>query len=256
MSYQESYISTKDNKDMDKILNIFKKCNIRCFNDKEASCISKITLKKDIQHEDYSFEKGKEFLYISGERFTQKSLSNLFKLDDKMVNKLLSKEELNLISTIDIIFAESLPTEDIFNNKTDYATIEYLKLEPIKVNKKYLELSRKFLDKMCENNEFYHGDFEVMHSYSLSQIIQKKNDLIKICKEMDLDLEIKQGDSCNFNGIDEEVYSIEGLDLFYCSKQASPEGLYTWSEPSYNKQDNQCVEKFARFLENVDKNKC
>lgn len=134
MGYQESYISTKNNKDLEKILDIFKKYNIRCEKDLFASCVAKITLKKDISSigdNAKSFKEGKEFLYICGDRSAQRRNSDLFDIESDSDYQAFSLEEKRIIDDIDIIFTEDMPSKLIFNEDSGYAIVEDINLSSI-----------------------------------------------------------------------------------------------------------------------------
>lgn len=133
MGYQESYIFTNNNNDLNKIVDIFKRHNIRTTDDWECSCVAKIKLNKNVKTnvsifgesdiEDEEFENGKEFLYMSGERYPQRSVNNLF----DTYNIDYTEVERNLIDNVSIIFTEYMPSSNIFNS-TDYASVEDIKI--------------------------------------------------------------------------------------------------------------------------------
>lgn len=133
MGTQSSFISTNRNSDLDKIIDLFKKYNVRTTNDEMCSCYSKVTLNKKIRTmvdemmgtvgENKTFKKGKQFLLIEGERFCQRDVESMFDMDTIKY----TEKEIKLINKIEIIFIEDLPYEKIFEDK-EHAIIEELNI--------------------------------------------------------------------------------------------------------------------------------
>ena len=111
MGYQESFIHTtcsnveRNNEDIQKYIELFKKYDVRCEGDWLASCITKLHFNKTVN----KFKKGMDVLVISGERQAQRSANRLFdidyELDEDMIPK-YTKEELKLIRRARITFIE------------------------------------------------------------------------------------------------------------------------------------------------------
>lgn len=120
MGYQESYIFTKKNEDLDKIISMFDKHEIRTTGDNYCSCACKITLNKDIEDEfNTKYKKGKQFLYMVGERHEQRCIGNMFNINEIDY----TDQEKKLINKVDIVFTEYFPSSKIFND-SEYASIE------------------------------------------------------------------------------------------------------------------------------------
>ena len=137
MGYQESYIKAKNN-NLESVLDIFKKYNIRCENDFFASCVAKITIQKNLYSVEHNkfLAKGEEYLYISGDRSVQRDNICLFDIESKEDYESFSVEEREIIDNIDIIYTEYIPSSVIFDKDNGYAIIEDLKLSPINVDNK------------------------------------------------------------------------------------------------------------------------
>ena len=125
MGYQESFIYTsktniKANHDnIEKILQMFKKHNLRCADDMLASCDCRLYFNEDV----CGFKKGMEMLVICGERGPQRSPWLLFE------GIPLSIEAQKLIRKIHIDFIES--RWDICKaERTPAITVEQLNLKP------------------------------------------------------------------------------------------------------------------------------
>ena len=111
MGYQESFIHTtcsnveRNNEDIEKYIELFKKYDVRCEGDWLASCITKLHFNKTVN----KYKKGMDVLVISGERQAQRSADRLFdidyELDEDMIPK-YTKEELKLIRRARITFIE------------------------------------------------------------------------------------------------------------------------------------------------------
>lgn len=131
MGYQESYVTTKNKKDFEKLVNYFKKNKLWENPHSNVSLVEIITLNKEIVGDyyfmchtetTYKFSKGTKFLYFVGERYEQKSYLDLFDIDN--INP--SEKDMKWIRDIKIIFTECFPSEEIFgeNGRTAIATHE------------------------------------------------------------------------------------------------------------------------------------
>lgn len=119
MGYQESYVKMKNNEDFDKLLIVLKELGKDFFISNGVEPVRVITLKKplniNVNDEIYNFQKGEKFIYIIGERFSQKNSVNLLNG--------------NLKEDIEIYFTEYFPSKDIFENNgnNDFAIHEEFK---------------------------------------------------------------------------------------------------------------------------------
>ena len=144
MGYQESFIFTnhydveKNNKDIEEILKIFKKYDVRCADDALASCTHKLHFNENVSGRaggfkdiKMTFPKGMEMLVVCGERSTQRDVFELFAPDfPQLTNKEISErtdEELELIQRVRICFIENLRFV-CEAEKTDKITVEELNL--------------------------------------------------------------------------------------------------------------------------------
>lgn len=146
MGSQSSFIYTNRNSDINKIISLFEKYNIRTAKDELCSCCAKVTLNKQVRTIDSwgcvgnneTFRKGKQFLLLEGERSCQRNIENMFDMDSiQYTNK-----ELDLIYKIEIIFADYFPCDKIYENN-EYATIEDLDICTKILDENTCKLERK-----------------------------------------------------------------------------------------------------------------
>lgn len=134
MGYQESYVTTKNKKDFEKLCNYFKVNKLWSDDNDNISLVEIITLNKSIQGDYlrmckpdvlYKFNKGTKFLYFVGERYEQKSILDLFDIDN--INPFA--EDMKWIREVKIIFTECFPSYEIFgeNGYTAIASHEEFK---------------------------------------------------------------------------------------------------------------------------------
>lgn len=145
MGYQESYIYTdardveENKRDIEKILHIFQKYNVRCVNDGIAECTIKLHFNENVsgnagyfEDEPMFFQKGMEMLIVCGERSAQRSIPRLFDGEwttvDVAWNKLTSEEK-RVVSKIKIAFVDNMRFI-LEAEKTDAITVTKLKLKP------------------------------------------------------------------------------------------------------------------------------
>ena len=136
MGYQESFVHTtksnieRNNADLEKMLEIFKKHDVRCKGDWLASCVAKITFKKTVG----PYKKGMQVLWITGERQAQRSGYRLFDLypeDDDYNPDIYTKEEYKIINRAKLTFIDDiLYLLDDITEDSDKVDIEHLELQP------------------------------------------------------------------------------------------------------------------------------
>lgn len=119
MGYQESYVTTKNKKDFERMCNYFRNNNLWLSEDGNISLTAIITLNQKIEGDyfymchpeiKYKFNKGSKFLYFRGERTEQRSIWDLFDVD--RINP--SDEDIKWIKDVKIIFSGCFPSEEIF----------------------------------------------------------------------------------------------------------------------------------------------
>ena len=110
MGYQESFLYTStlnlasNHKDIERILEIFRKYRIRCASDALAECVCRLHFNKAVP----PFRKGMEMLVICGERSVQRSNRTLFSRDYATENNVnFSKDELRIMKKVKILFIEN-----------------------------------------------------------------------------------------------------------------------------------------------------
>lgn len=148
MGSQASFISTNKNSDLDKIIDLFKKYNIRTADDEMCSCYAMVTLNKSIRStvdevwgtlgNSRTFRKGKQFLLIEGERCCRREIEDMFDIN----NIQYTDKELDLIYKIEIIFVDYFPCEKIFEKK-EYATIDKLDICTNTHYEKYMKIANE-----------------------------------------------------------------------------------------------------------------
>lgn len=181
MYIQVSFISTSRNEDLDKIIDLFKKYNIRNEDDELCSCCAKVTLNKQIKSTvDKSrglrgnskiFEKGKQFLVLQGDICCQRNSEYIFKADEIQY----TNEELDLIYKINIIFADYIPYDDILKNK-EYATIDELCILGKMIDIKYMTIANKIAEELKIEGK---------------DVEQCKKQVKAVCDRYGMDLEIE-----------------------------------------------------------------
>ena len=110
MGYQESFVYTStlnmasNHKDIERILEIFRKYHIRCASDALAECVCRLHFNKAVP----AFQKGMEMLVICGERSVQRSYKTLFSRDYATANNVnFSKDKLRIMKMVKILFIEN-----------------------------------------------------------------------------------------------------------------------------------------------------
>ncbi len=182
MGSQSSFISTNRNSDLDKIIELFKKYNIRTADDEICSCYAKVTLSKRIRStvdevwgtigSNKIFRKGKQFLLIEGERGCQSDIEDMFDID----NIEYTDKELDLIYKIEIIFADYLPCDKIFESK-EYAIIEDLDICTRIPDEKYMKIAKEIAEELKIEGK---------------EIEEYKNQVKAVCERYGMDLKIKE----------------------------------------------------------------
>ena len=139
MGYQESFIHTtcsnveRNNEDIQKYIEMFKKHDVRCEGDWLASCIMKLHFNKTVN----KFKKGMNVLVISGERQAQRSADRLFDIDYELDEDIIPKyteEERKLIRRAQITFIEY--ASDVLEAEKDGHSID---IEEINLMSNYSE---------------------------------------------------------------------------------------------------------------------
>lgn len=193
MGYQESFIHTvysnveRNNKDINDILEIFKKYDVRCDGDDIAECVEKLRFKKNIDN----YKKGMEILWISGDRQAQRGNFELFDLYfDEKINSdgnNYTKEEMKLINRVKLRFLDNIGDYDyvqnIINNK-EYTERIPLNLIPNDMPKNYEEVNKIF--KTIKDKVFEYGkskeNIEYYFQYN-PKTETEKDEVINIIKE-------------------------------------------------------------------------
>lgn len=117
MGYQESYLRMKKSEDFDSLVDAIEKSGKESFHIAEP--VEKITLLQPIKgdlsmqckpEKQYSFDKGEKFVYVSGDRGSQRSPEGFFGQNPNQ------KVPRKMIDELEIYFTECFPSEDIFTN--------------------------------------------------------------------------------------------------------------------------------------------
>jgi len=250
MGSQTSFIYTNRNSDIDKIIALLKKYNIRTADDDVCSCNAKVTLNKQIRStvdevwgtvgSNQIFRKGKQLLVIDGERYYQRDIENMFEMD----NIEYTDKELDLIYKIDIIFADYMPCEKIFENK-EYATIQELDICSKMPDEKYIEIAKVIAEELKIEGK----DLE-----------QCKKQVKAVCDRYGMDLKINEWITKNTFSYDEKIQEVREIhdkvinlvveDVFYFQIEVPDDG----GEIRYFVDvDKTLIRKIATFLESKNK---
>lgn len=250
MGNQASFISTNRNSDLGKIIELFKKYNIRTAEDEMCGCYAKITLNKQIRTnvdevwgtvgDNQTFKKGKQFLLIEGERYYQRNLENMFEMDDVEY----TDEELDLIYNIEIIFTDYFPCDKIFKD-SKYATIEELDICVEVPSEKYMVIAKS----IAEELRFKGNDIE-----------QWKAQVKSVCDSYGMDLKIEKWVSQNTFIYDEKIKGCREIhdkvtslvveDIFrFQIEESDDDGKIR----KFVTIDTTLIRKITRFLESSDK---
>lgn len=96
---------TKNNENIEKIIDIFKKYNIRCENDPCCTCYSTITLPKNYYTAAGTFKKGTTLLFLEGDRSRVRSNGRVFDQDIPNPPQ-LTQDERQLLYKTQIVFVD------------------------------------------------------------------------------------------------------------------------------------------------------
>jgi hypothetical protein len=250
MGNQASFISTSKNSDLDKIISLFEKYNIRTADDEMCSCCAKVTLNKQIRltidevwgsvGNNKTFKKGKQFLLLVGERCCQRDIEDMFDMENIQYND----KELDLIYSIDIIFADYFPTEKMFED-IKYATIEDLDVCTQTPDEKYLAIATEIAEELKIKGK---------------PIEQCKKQVKEVCDRYGMNLTIEDWVTTNTFSYDESIRdyrevhdSVTNLivdDIFYFQIEVPENG----GEIRYFVNiDKTLIRKIANFLSSKDK---
>lgn len=206
MGYQESCIYTDNSSDIKKIIDMFKKYDMRCEDDKYARCYAKITLKKDIE----GFKKGTQFLYMYGDRFAQKNIEGIYNIDKEEDFKKYSSEELDIINRTKVVFKEEFCDYNILDDR-EISDINILSIKALEVDDIYIKKAKEFLDKVCIKDEKT-KEIKFIHKiYKNKEFLDFRNNLINVCNDMNIKLNISEQFIPSMQDTYNKVYSIEGL---------------------------------------------
>lgn len=137
MGYQESFIYTNksnvaaNNKNIDRMIDFFKKYNVRCNGDPVVKCVCKIHFNERV----HGFSKGMEMLVLSGERSAQRSPYAIFNIapfalfEETYKGQKIDPEDMKMICKTKILFIEE--AMDICKaEKNGKVSIEEFSLQP------------------------------------------------------------------------------------------------------------------------------
>lgn len=250
MGSQASFISTNRNPDLDKIIALFKKYNIRTADDEMCSCYAKVTLNKQIRlmvdevwgtvGNNQTFKKGKQFLLIEGERGYQSDIESMFDMDDIEY----TDKELDLIYKIEITFADYFPCDKIFEDK-QYATIDELDICSETPDKKYMTIAKKIADELKIEGK---------------DIEQCKKQVKAVCDRYGMNLEVNDWVTKNTFRYDNKIEGVRKIhdkvtnlivkDIFYFQTEVPDDDR----EIRYFVNiDKTLIRKIASFLESKNK---
>lgn len=154
MGYQESYLHTttsnieRNNEDIQKVLEIFKKYDIRCLGDDMATCYLKVHCKKNCG----KYKKGMDVLFIVGDRTAQRCNRYVFNIFEPEDAEIFTKEELKIIDRVKITFYDDILYMSQYEQNKDATEVTELRLMPeLPSNMKHIEqLASTLLSRISE----------------------------------------------------------------------------------------------------------
>lgn len=180
MGYQESYLHTtttdvaRNNEDIQKVLEIFKKYDIRCLGDDIATCYLKIHCKKNCG----KFKKGMDVLFIAGDRTAQYHsvyAFNIFEPEDR--NK-FTEDELKVIYRVKISYYDNVMYMARYEKDKEATDVIELNLMPELPSN--IEEVRKFADDLMTRITEYAGEQEGQDFNIYSYSVKTKEEFNKI----------------------------------------------------------------------------
>jgi hypothetical protein len=250
MGSQTSFINTNRNSDLDKVVAIFKKYNIRTADDDMCYCSARVTLNKQIRTTvdevwgsvgaDIIYRKGKQFLVMDGDRYYQRDIDEMFDTENiQYIDK-----ELDLIYKIEITFADYFPCEKIFENKK-YATVEDLDICIETPDEKYMVIAKAIAEELKVEGK---------------DVEQWKIQVKAVCERYGMDLEVEDWVTKNTNMYDEtsegyreihdKVTRLIVKDIFFFQVQVPEDEMET---RYFVDIDKTLIRKIANFLESKNK---
>lgn len=253
MGYQESFIYTnnkdieKNNADIKKIIELFKRLDVRTVDDELGSCVSKVTFNKTLGR----FKKGMEVLWIVGERQCQRNQLRLFDIyleqgeypEYSKFTSIFSQEEFKMIMGIEIIFLDYvhsyMPAITAENGKT--ATIENLKLLPERPEK--MDIVEKLAEKLTPEEDMIENNFSGT-IFSIEDWQQYDQKIKNVCEELSLPLKIDVDEVVTLK-VPHYLYSINGKIIASYHDTPHLDKVGTW-HLNFGKQS---LRRLARTLE-------
>ena len=193
MGHQESYVYTnrstnieRNNEDIKKIIEIFKKYDIRCEGDWVCDCCGIVHIKKNIG----LFKKGMDLLYVAGDR---QAMRDCFRLFDIYFNGTgrsadeFTPEEIKLMKRVKFAFIENVFYLIEAEKDKDILEFEELKLLPDnlpsnfdKVNSMAENIKNRTLSYAIEHDK----DKKIEYAWQYDpKSKQEMNDIIQIYKQ-------------------------------------------------------------------------
>lgn len=193
MSHQESFIYQqksdvqKNHENLEKVIRLFKKHNVKTIHDPMGRCVARITLKKPF----LNYKKGMEFLMVSGDSHSLHSKSALFNyksMEELEASGLFTKDEIYLIKRLQMTFSDEdkILGELNLRKYSDVATFEYLYLDDEPENMKEMREFAKMIRPNSIVNETDDGIHAVDNFNRLNRQIQEA------CVKLNLPLKINE----------------------------------------------------------------
>lgn len=259
LGYQESFIFSnrwtsieQNNADTRKIIDIFKKLDVRTDRDHLGECVAKVTFNENFD----MFEKGREVLWITGERQCQRDNFRLIDvyledikgdIENYLIHKLkLSMEELEILYNIEIVFLDSFVIPDIptmLDENNGITTIEKLNIQPERPPK--MDIMERFVEKLMPSEDKIDNNYDGA-IFGLEDWQEYDLRIKKVCKELNLPLQIDI-ELINISGskLPNYLYSINGYDFASYHDTPHLDKKGTW----YLKYYDQNLRKIARTLD-------
>lgn len=181
MGHQESFVFTKKRADIQSLIEIFKKYDVRTHDDGNCSCVEIVT-----------FLRGgnKQALWMTGERSAQRNKWRLVDCDSwQEAKQKLEAEEYEVVKGLNITFCDYLPMEKIMNDSS------FAKIDPVRIEAKVpenIESIKAFVEDIFPAKIFIKNNFGGV-LFSDEEFHACNDRIIQSCLKHGIQLDIQSG---------------------------------------------------------------
>lgn len=181
MGYQESFIFTNKSSDVQSLIEIFKKYDVRTKDDSTCNCVGHVTFLKNTN---------KQALWVVGERSAQRNKWRLVDCDSWQETKQkLDAAEYEVVKGVKIRFCDYLPMQEIMNNSS------FAKIDPIQIEAEVpenIEMIKAFVEDIMPAENFIENNYDgVVFSDEDFQICNER--ILQSCSKHGIQLNIQSG---------------------------------------------------------------